>query len=370
MKIEFYHIDAFEVPNYEPIWRKLKEMGVDARMVGVPGAKNTAASGWFDFDRFHHYCAERAINYTQEADPTANLALTTQNADILSDYRCPRVRLMYGPILYPAAWGLQAHSVKPFDAVLTHGKAYQYGFSQWLKPEKLPIAGYPRYDDFFAGKIDRKAIHAQWGVNDKKPVLIFLPTWGDNTAFDSFFPELLHLSDRYQIILRPHHCTLRMEPQRIKLLQESGLRILDHAFDLSEIYAGADVILSDVRSGAVFEAAMCNVPTVGMVLDPTELSGWLRHYGIEKIIQLCCEPRQLENSIDTALSSREQSTEREQWADDFVAFRDGQAATCAAEALIQLATPRTTPTLTGAASRLKQCGQLLTPDIKTNLKNN
>ena len=338
MKIEFYHIDAFEVPNYEPIYRQLIQLGVDARMVGVPGERNTAASGWFDYERFQQYCKERQIPFTTAADSSADLAVTTQNADILRDYTCPRVRLMYGPILFPEAWGLQAHSVQPFDAVLTHGRAYTESFSKWLRPDQLLVAGYPRYDDYFSGLYSKKAIRANWCVTEDKPVIVFLPTWDNNTGFDLFFPELVRLASLYHIIIRPHHCTMRLEPERVAMMRDSGLLILDHAFDLAEVYAAADLIISDVRSGALFEACLCDVPAVGMVLDSSEMHGWLARAGVGDMLSLCADPTQLQSAIQTALTSHDQATQRQLWADAHVAYRDGTAGLRAAEALIQFAT--------------------------------
>jgi len=338
VKIEFYHIDAFEIANYEPIWRQLRDMGVDATLVAVPDRRNTAAPGWFDFPRFKAYCDERDLPFTTETDPTADIGITTQNASILRDYK-KRVRLMYGPVLFPSAWGIQPHAVQPFDAVLTHGQGHADRFSQWLPRDRLPIVGYPRYDDFFAGRFNKETIRASWGVTDNRPVICFLPTWADNTGFDLFFPELVRLSDRYNIILRPHHCTLRMEPERMALMRASGLHILDSTYDLSACYAGADVIVSDVRSGGMLESCVCDVPVVGMVIDPNEMSGWLAKENIGQMVSLCSSAHRLDAAIDEALSSKFQAVHRQAWAERHVANRDGTAAEAAAEALIKLVVP-------------------------------
>lgn len=371
MKIEFYHIDAFEVPIYEPIWRKLKAKGIEAKLVGVPGNENTASAGWFDFERFQSYCKEQAIPFNTTPDPTANLAVTTQNIDILRNYSCPKVRIMYGPILYPKAWGLQSHTAQPFDGVLTHSNLYADYFSTWLPRERLPVVGYPRYDDFFSGKLRRDLIRKRWGVNDSKPVLVFMPTWGDNTGFDIFFPALLQLAHRYQIILRPHHCTLRLEPNRMAMLQASGLLILDKAFDLAELYAGADAVIADVRSGGLFESVVCEVPTVGMVIDANEICGWLAQSRVGEIVSLCDRPQQLAAAIDLALTSKTQAECRRTWAESHVAHRDGTAADHAADALIKLAMLKahaTKPIPETKSSYLS--GLFLMPVSQTNLEKN
>lgn len=335
MKIEFYHIDAFETPNYEPIWRALLAKGVDARMVAVPGARNRAEKDWFDYERFQQYCAERNIAYQTKVDPTADMGITTQNADILADYET-KVRLMYGPVMYPNAWALQAHAVTPFDAVLTHGVAYTEFFSQWLPKEQLPVIGYPRYDDFFSGKLHKEDIRRQWHIADTKPILAFMPTWGDNTAFEKFLPILRQLVERFHIVVRPHHCTVRLEPNRMKALQESGFIILDHAYDLAAIYSAASVVVSDVRSGGLFEAVLCDVPAVGMMLDASEDAGWLVRRHIGDMLTLCHDPDKLVSSIEMAELSMPQATFRRAWSNAFVAYQDGRAAEQAAEAIIQL----------------------------------
>lgn len=368
MKIEFYHVDAFEVANYEPIWRTLRQMGIDATMVAVPGNNNSSEAGWFDFDRFTAYCTARGIPFNTAPDPDAHVAVTTQNADILRDYNY-RVRLMYGPVVYPEAWALQQHSVKPFDAVLVHGKAYLDQYAQWLPRERLHIIGYPRYDEFFSGRLRKDVIRQYWDIHDQKPILAFLPTWGDNTAFDAFFPTLLSLADKYHIIVRPHHCTLRFERNRMLAMRSSGLLMLDNAFDLEQIYAGADVVLADVRSGSLFEACMCKIPTVGMVVDPTEISGWLSHNGVDKMSVLCSDPSLLVKAIESALQQSHHADHCTQWADNHVAFRDGSSAKHAAETLIELAMHQLTKNK-NSASKTQPSNSLLTPVYKTNLENN
>ena len=336
MKIDFYHVDAFETALYEPVWKKLRAMGVDARMVAVPGLNNTAAPGWFDYERCVAYCMRRGIPLHDFADPASVLAVTTQNADILSEYKT-RIRLMYGPIVYPKAWGVQRHSVAPFDAVLVHGAAHHALFQQWLSPDRLPMVGYPRYDDFFAGMFNSGEIKAAWQADPRKKTIVFLPTWDNNTAFDQFFPYLCQLRDRYNILVRPHHCTLRLEPHRMEAINRSGFSILDDAFDLLSCIAGADVVVSDVRSGSLFEAVMCGTPSVGLMRDPLERTGWLAAEKISNIVSLCAEQNGLEAAIDHALSSQAQRLARQEWADRYVSHRNGDAATVAAESLIALA---------------------------------
>lgn len=335
MKVDFYHIDAFEVANYEPIWRQLRSMGVDANMVAVQGSSNTAATGWFDFARFESYCQGRGIDYVGNVDPAADIAVTTQNVGVLRDY-ATRVRLMYGPTPYTTGWSMRQATVEPFDMVLVHGQFFADAFSRWKRRDRLPMIGYPRYDDFFTGKIERTAVRLRWGVDNTLPVLAFMPTWENNTAFDRFFPALMALRDRFQIVLRPHHCTQRMEPHRMALMRASGFLIIDHSFDLLDVYAGADLVVSDIRSGSLFEAAMCGLPTVGMVRHDED--NWIGDNRLGEMTRLCLAPDDLPRAVDESLSPK-LAAGRERWTRYHVAHRDGSGARRAAEALIELASP-------------------------------
>ena len=298
----------------------------------------TAAAGWFDYERFSGYCRERGLEFSTEVTPDADLGVTTQNADILRDYST-RVRLMYCPTPYTTGWSMSQRAVQPFDHILVHGPFFAEKFQRYLKPEQLHAIGYPRYDDFFAGRLDRKAIRARWGIHDERPVLAFLPTWLDNTAFDTFFPALLTLRDRYHIVLRPHHCTIRMEPQRMAAMHASGLTILTDAYELVDVYVGADQVVSDVRSGSLFEACMCDLPTVGMVPDPAEVQGWLADNQVGEVTRLCVDPSELARAVEESKDARF-AAGRQRWAERHVSFRDGSAARRTAEKLIELATPR------------------------------
>lgn len=350
MRVEFYHVDAFEAANYEPIWHALRALGVDAQMVAVPGRGNTADADWFDFDRLTAYYRARGVPWVTEPDHDA-VAITTQNESIIHPYRSPRIRLAYGPVMYPDAWGLQPHSIAPFDAVLVHGPAYVDIYSQWKDRAYLPIVGYPRYDDFFAGRIDRAAIARAWNLDPSRPTVAYLPTWGENSTFDAFFAAVQALSLHCNVIVRPHHCTLRFEPARWETMRRSGLLILDNAYDLSAVYAVADVVLADTRSGGLFEAIMAERPSVGLVLDPAEVDRWIAPARVHEIAPICTAPGTLGQVVAELLQHDDYVARRRTWAEQRVSFRDGTAARHAAEAIVRLAEPTRGKLVTRRAPR-------------------
>jgi hypothetical protein len=350
MKIEFYHVDAFEAANYEPIWRALRALGVDARMVAVPGPENTADPGWFDFDRLAAYYRARGVSFETVADYDA-VAVTTQNEVIIRPYRPPHIRVMYGPILYPQAWGLQPHATVPFDTLLVHGPAYVERYACWKDPADLPVVGYPRYDDFFAGRIDTARLRREWQLDPTRPTIAYLPTWGDNSTFDAFFPHVAALSAGCNVVIRPHHCTMRFEPARRAAMERSGMRILENAYDLSSVYAVADVVLADTRSGALVEAIAAERRSVGLVLDPAEVDAWIRPTGLDRLAPICAVPAQLDATVDALLAHDRFAGARRAWAERHVAFRDGTAGHQAALGIIGAVERAATRTVRVPAAR-------------------
>ena len=156
MRIEFYHIDAFEAPHYEPIWRALQKSGVDARLIAIPDLNNTSRPGWFDFERLKSYYDNRGVPFQTSSDYDCS-AITTQNECILNPYNGLHIRLQYGPVVYPDAWNYWEIANRPFDAVLVHGFCGVERISKWKSKDEILVIGYPHYDDFFSGRIDSNA---------------------------------------------------------------------------------------------------------------------------------------------------------------------------------------------------------------------
>jgi len=333
MRIDFYHVDAFEVATYEPIWRALRSLGVDARLVGPPDGKNRAARGWFDHGAFVEACCGRRLPFETEADPGA-VGVTTQNTEIVAAYRHPHIRLMYGPVMYPSAWGLSQHAASRFDCILAHGPYYQRHLARWKREWQTPVVGYPRYDDYFAGKLDLAALRRKHGVDHAKPILLYLPTWAENSSFDQYFEIIAEAGNRFQVIVRPHHCTARFEPQRMERLRASGARLATGPFDLPELLAVADLVVADARSCSLLEAIMCGRRVLGLASVAAQDEEWMRATGLAALSPCCHSPERFGEAVERCLAQPEDNAPRAVWRDEHVAFRDGSAANRAAQAIL------------------------------------
>ncbi len=334
MKIEFYHVDAMEGPNYVPIWKALRDLGVDARLVAVPGEENTAEAGWFDYERLAGEYRQRGISFTELVDPAAH-AITTQNASILQAYRGLHLRLMYGMVIYPHVWGLSERSVRPFDAVLTHGPAYTELFTRWKPVEHLPLVGFPRYDDALAGRVSRDKCVRDLALDRARPTVVYFPTWDRNSSLDRFLDGIAALGDEFNVLLKPHHCTIRLEPERMDRISRSGVRVVEDSFGLPELFMVADVVVADTRSGALTEAFMLGRSTVGVVIDPSEFEEWLDPSGVSELTRLCDGPERLRSQIQAVLEKDPHRQRRAAWSRRHVSYLEGNAAVRAAEAIVE-----------------------------------
>jgi glycosyltransferase involved in cell wall biosynthesis/arylsulfatase A-like enzyme len=355
MRIDFYHIDGMEIPNYVPVWRALVEMGVDARLVTVPDPHNTAAKGWFDFDATTRRYQQMGIDYTTVPDYECDLAVTTQYPVILAPYKGLKVRMMYAPNMLSDSFGHSKDATEAFDGVLVHGPYSQRRLSRWKRKDDLLIAGHPRCDDFFLGKYAPHKAQYRLQHPNRRPVISYLPTWAEASTLDTFLDAVARLSGRYDVLLKPHHCTLRLELERMQRVNACGATVVVDASELAIMYALSDVVLADVRSGAFYEAMALGVPVVALTAAPEDTAKHLDPRALAGA-PLCAAPEDLPRLIDEMLAHDQYAEGRDRLGRDLVAFRDGTAAAHAATELVafvercgrRVAAPK--PTL-AAASR-------------------
>lgn len=364
VKIDFYHVDAMEAAHFEPLWRALRKAGAEARLVAVPGRRNAAAPGWFDFSRLKAYYEERGIPFSTKPDHAAH-AITTQNCELLLPYRGLHIRLMYGPVVYPDAWGLSERAIRPFDAILVHGPIYGRLFSRWQSCDDLLTIGYPCFDDYFAGRLDLATFRQRQRLEAGRRTLVYLPTWGDHSSLDRYLEAISDMAGRCNLLVKPHHCTVRFEPQRMDRLRQAEVRLVESVYDLPSLYAVADVVLADVRSAAFCEALALGRPAIGLLTEPADRDGWVAAAGISALAEVCTLPAELDRTVEAVLASDPFASARECWAADHLACRDGLAAERAAAELLDYLGRKTAGTgsrkprglLVGAWSKVRGLGR-------------
>ena len=97
--------------------------------------------------------------------------------------------------------------------------------------------------------------------NNKKKVILYLPTYGDYNYIDDVVEELTRLSTKYDIITKEHHGTnyLYSEDEKSAKLKSAINKFYDSTYSLTRLLEIADVVLTD-NSGSIFEALYTKVP--------------------------------------------------------------------------------------------------------------
>jgi len=97
--------------------------------------------------------------------------------------------------------------------------------------------------------------------NNKKPILLYLPTFGEHSYIEEFLSEIDEIKKEYEVVVKLHHGTsfLISEIERAKKLKQKSDRYYDQNTALATLLSEANVVLSD-NSGSIFEAIYANVP--------------------------------------------------------------------------------------------------------------
>lgn len=166
-----------------------------------------------------------------------------------------QVRFMYGADISDG-WSLDEWN-DIYDLFLCHGPNDEREFKKRFKGNTA-IMGYPRYDGYFSPDTNTDEIAAEFNIDAAKKTILWMPTFdafGDNACSIPFFAEALSkFMNDFNIIVRPHPISFRLDPTGIKLLESLGYNIdRDALRDMNKSYLLADTILCD-HGGSAFGA--------------------------------------------------------------------------------------------------------------------
>lgn len=257
--VEFYLMDSFEIYQYLPIYRELIKEGYDAKFVCEP-PKINLAKNWFDFENSKKILDEMNLKYTQEANPCAKFAITTQRVYYLSKYLNLKISLQYGVGLNKTNFCSTKRATDGFDARLVYGEYTKNKIKNFIDENNIYKIGSPKHDLYFKNPPKKDQIKNQLGINTDKKVLVYFPTWDEDSSIIPFYEELKKLKERYFVVTKAHHCTFRRpeKKQDLQALYEISDIVLEGNYSFSNAVIIADIALIDAKSGAT-----CEVPYLG-----------------------------------------------------------------------------------------------------------
>ncbi|WP_066051366.1 CDP-glycerol glycerophosphotransferase family protein [Robertmurraya korlensis] len=208
---------------------------------------------------------ETAVTFYQEVQTSILVIGTTEDvvsrawAMVGSMYGIPSICLQHGILMGEEAF---------IPVFSSHVAVYGDYEKQWymtrgLQENRIEIIGHPRYDHLFTKIQDLKVNGSKSHLNPSKIQLLI--TTGPNldaSKLTSFIAEL-NLSERYQILLKPHPWELAKN--RTSLYTELQKKynflqvITDRKIDTNELIMNSDAVISSLSTVAL-EAMILNKP--------------------------------------------------------------------------------------------------------------
>lgn len=267
--VEFYLVDAFEIYHYLPIYNELKKRGIPTRIIAEPCAINTGGT-WFDYDTAVKILKEYHIDYCTKCNPNALVAITTQRVNILEKYKHKKINFSYGFGFTKNYFINSKEAVEGFDIKFVHGDYQQSLINGYGLPVKVIKFGHPKYQDFLYNLPDRKNLLNELNINTNKKIIVYFPTWDEDSSIQCFADKINKLRDKYFVITKPHHCTFRLpeKKQDLDKLYEISDMVLDGNYDFAHASLLGDIALCDAKSGASCEVPYLNRNIKVLLLNP------------------------------------------------------------------------------------------------------
>ncbi|MBF0324300.1 CDP-glycerol glycerophosphotransferase family protein [Magnetospirillum moscoviense] len=167
------------------------------------------------------------------------------------------------------------------------------------------VAGYARLDGLAACQADKEAIKAKYRLDPAKPVVVWMPTHSGplTGAITLYSRALVAMTPHINILLKPHPESFHEPPDchYLRALVEDGnLRVIRDPDDEAEIFAIADIVLTDLGGtlfGAIYAGNDVVVTDVGRPdeISPLEREIWphtpiLTTDTIGELVRLASDP--------------------------------------------------------------------------------
>lgn len=283
-QVEFYLIDAFEIFHFLPLYFDLLKSNIRARIVAEPNSINTSQN-WFDYKEAIKILDRFDINYATQANENATLAVTTQESSLLSKYKNKKAWLSYGLGLVKNYFMCTRKVCDGFDYVLAHGSYQKSQLKQFISSDKIFIIGYPKHELLFTAPPLLALIKAKYHIATTKPILLYFPTWDEDSSIQIFAKAIKALKNDFFVITKPHHCTFRLKWKKndLKRLYDISHIVLDGNASFEECAMLAQYALIDAKSGASTNVPYLNPHTKFLLLSPREE---LEKHFVEELVDI------------------------------------------------------------------------------------
>lgn len=268
INVEFYLVDAFEIDHFMPLYEKFVEYGCNTFFIAEPSERHISGT-WFDYDNAISILDSYNVRYKKRVNPNADISFTTQRVSCLDKYHKIKVGLAYGAGIYKKGFGYTKDIVEGFDYNLVNGEYMKQVYAEKTSAEKVLVVGYPKHKAFFKTSFDRKHLLKELDIETNKPIIVYYPTWDENSSIQKFSTEISKLRKDYYIITKPHHCTYHLSSKRgdLNRLFEISDYVLPQNYNIAISALLGDYALTDIKSGATVEVPFFNPKIKQVILN-------------------------------------------------------------------------------------------------------
>ena len=178
--------------------------------------------------------------------------------------------------------------------------------------EKLIETGYPR-NDFItnASKEDVMRIKERLNIPSNKKVILYAPTWRDNSYVAAGYTFELKadfhkwkelLSDEYVVVFKPHYLIINKYKDDASL--KGFLYSVEASAEINELYVISDMLITDYSS-VFFDYAVLNRPIYFYMYDFDDYRDQLRGFYLDVYRELPGKIYEEENCLLEAIVNKE-----------------------------------------------------------------
>ncbi len=121
------------------------------------------------------------------------------------------------------------------------------------------LGGYPRMDDLFHLKINKKKLCLKYNLEIEKPIILFAPSWGGKYSKSAGINNIKYFENIENLIVVPH-------PADYKVAKKFNVIIPDKDDNINKFIHLADIVISEVSS-VLAEACLLDKPVIQLILN-------------------------------------------------------------------------------------------------------
>jgi malonyl-CoA O-methyltransferase len=331
LSVEFFLVDSFEIFHFQPLYYALRKLGHNAVFVAQPAAP----TAWFDYKKAIEILKELNLDYKENSDINADIAMTTQFASLISHYKNKKVSLQYGVAFNRDSFFHSKKAAQFFDAKIVHGQFSKDKISQFINRDRIYAVGYPKHDDFFNHPKTKAEMLEKYSIKTNKPIVVYLPTWDEDSSIQMFSKQIQALRKDFFVLTKPHHCTYRFEKYKkdMDVINNISDYVAQGNTPLSDIALMADIIIADAKSGASTEGIyLTKAPAV--LLSVRDDARQRYYDDIFKLAPIAVSSQNLKPIVEDELNKKRNS---DAIIENCYGSRDGKSTDRAVEALLKIA---------------------------------